>query len=88
MKRLRDEGIPIWHANFETIPSLAFFKQDLWKHWILKGDTDRIEQNYNRKFVNSDLVYRKLGLGFLKPNFLSKGSVNYLIKSLKKIIKC
>jgi dTDP-4-amino-4,6-dideoxygalactose transaminase len=88
MKRLREKGIAVWHANFEPITSLSFFKQGLWKDWILRGDLDRVAHNYSRNYENSELVYNESGMGFLKSNFVSEGSLNYLIKTLKRVLKC
>ncbi len=86
MNRLRSEGIPVWHANFEPINSLSFFKGGEWKNWVIKGDIARIEKNYSGRFENSETVYGKTGLGFMRYNFLSRGNVKYLIKKLDSIL--
>ena len=87
MGALQNSGIAVWHANFEPITSLSFFREGYWKDWILKGNFQNIEKNYQRKFENSEQVYQRLGLGFLKNNFLSKKNVKYLIRILSRILK-
>ncbi len=82
MKRLKERGIGCWHANFEPINKLAFFKDGSWRDWILRGDACRVERNYNQTFVNSEDVYDRLGMGFIRDNFLSRERVKFLIKQL------
>jgi len=82
MKRLKDRGIGCWHANFEPINKLAFFKDGSWRDWILRGDACRVERNYNQTFVNSEEVYDRSGMGFVRENFLSRERVKFLIKQL------
>lgn len=82
MKRLRERGVGCWHANFEPINKLAFFKDGSWRDWILRGDTCRIERNYKETFVNSEDVYDRLGMGFSRDSFLSRERVKFLIKQL------
>jgi len=83
MERLRARGIGVWHANFEPINSLTFFRDGHWRDWVLRGDLDRVEENYKHKFATSNHVYEDIGLGFTKNNFLSKARTNLLIKELK-----
>lgn len=82
MKRLKEKGINSWHANFEPINKLAFFREGFWRDWILRGDVCRVERNYNQTFVNSEEVYQNLGLGFSRDNFLSRDRVKFLIRQL------
>jgi dTDP-4-amino-4,6-dideoxygalactose transaminase len=82
MKRLKEKGIGCWHANFEPINKLAFFREGSWRDWILRGDVCRVERNYNQTFVNSEEVYQNLGMGFARDNFLSRDRVKFLIKQL------
>lgn len=82
MKRLKEKGIGCWHANFEPINKLAFFREGSWRDWILRGDVCRVERNYNQTFVNSEEVYQNLGMGFSRDNFLSRDRVKFLIKQL------
>ena len=86
MERLRARGIGVWHANFEPINSLTFFREGHWRDWVLRGDLDRVERNYKHKFANSEHVYEEIGLGFSKNNFLSKAKTNLLIKELKNAL--
>jgi len=82
MKRLKERRIGCWHANFEPINKLAFFRDGLWRDWILRGDVCKVERNYNQTFVNSEEVYQNLGMGFSRDNFLSRDRVKSLIKQL------
>jgi perosamine synthetase len=82
MKRLKEKRIGCWHANFEPINKLAFFREGFWRDWILRGDVCRVERNYNQTFVNSEEVYQHLGMGFSRDNFLSRDRVKFLIKQL------
>jgi len=86
MERLRGKGINVWHANFEPINSLTFFKDGNWRDWVLRGDIDRVERNYKQKFACSEHVYEEIGLGFAKNNFLSKARINLLIRELKSAL--
>ena len=80
------EGISVWHANFEPIPTLSFFINNGWKEWYFGKDIKRIHNNYNSEFINSNIVYNKTGLGFLKSNFISSENTNYLIKTIDRIL--
>jgi dTDP-4-amino-4,6-dideoxygalactose transaminase len=82
MKRLKERGVGCWHANFEPMNKLGFFKDGSWRDWILRGDACRVEKNYNQTFVNSEEVYDRLGLGFTRDNFVSRERVKLLIKQL------
>ena len=82
MSRLKERGIGCWHANFEPINGLQFFKDRSWRDWILRGDICRVERNYNQTFVNSQEVYQNLGMGFARDSFLSRDGVKFLIKQL------
>lgn len=86
INELTSRGIQVWHANFEPINSLTFFKNGLWEDWILKGDRDKIRRNYNKSFTTSKLVYDSIGMGFSKSNFLSNGTLKYLINNLDQIL--
>jgi len=82
MNRLAHGGIGCWHANFEAINRLGFFKDDKWKDWIVRGDIERVERNYRTNFAGSEAVYERLGLGFSRESFLSKDRVKFVIKQL------
>jgi dTDP-4-amino-4,6-dideoxygalactose transaminase len=86
MESLRARGIGVWHANFEPINWLTFFRDGNWRDWVLRGDLDRIDRNYQHKFEASEYVYEEIGLGFAKNNFLSKAQTNLLIKELKNAL--
>jgi dTDP-4-amino-4,6-dideoxygalactose transaminase len=86
MEKLYTQGIYVWHANFEPINSLSFFKNNEWKKWIFKGNIEKVNYNYNRNFINSNKVYASSGLGLGKINFMSVGNVTYLYNVLRKIL--
>jgi perosamine synthetase len=86
MKGLRDHGIPCWHANFELINSLSFFRNNTWKNWIHKGDLDSVEKNYSRNFNVAQELFDVGGIGFSKMNFLNQANVKYLKHVLENII--
>jgi dTDP-4-amino-4,6-dideoxygalactose transaminase len=86
METLSGNGIPMWHANFEPITSLSFFKNGYWKDWILKGALDAVEDNYKQPFKNSEEIYSLYGLGFKKVNFLTKTSVKFVCRSLDRLL--
>jgi dTDP-4-amino-4,6-dideoxygalactose transaminase len=75
---LADRGIPTWHANFEAINSLAFFRNGSWRDWILAGDVSRAAANYTGDFPVCRAVYAADGLGFSRENFLSPSRLRAL----------
>ena len=77
---LKANGIQVWHANFELINSLSFFKNGTWKDWLLHSDIERIEKNYTRKFINAENVFNHIGVGIGKMSFLSNSNFNYFTK--------
>lgn len=87
LDELLRRGIRAWHANFEPIPTLTFFKEGSWRRWILKGDLERIQSNYSRSFPVAQRVYDSLGLGLNKSNFLSSQNLNYLKRQLQSLVK-
>ncbi len=82
---LAGRGVQLWHANFEPIGSLGLFKGGEWRQWIVRGDHDRIGRNYAHHFEVADRVYRSTGLGLGKMNFLSRGNVEHLERSLGEV---
>ena len=86
MEKLFNKGIAVWHANFELINSLSFYKNNEWKKWILKGDIEKAAYNYSKSFNNSNKVFTSLGIGLGKMNFMSVGNVRYLFNELRKIL--
>jgi dTDP-4-amino-4,6-dideoxygalactose transaminase len=87
MTELTKSGVPNWHANFELINSLSFFRSGGWRDWILRGDIDRVGKNNGGQFPVAERVYARDGLGLGKTNFLSAGNRKHLqsvLHSLKK----
>jgi perosamine synthetase len=87
MRRLKERGIGVWHANFEPINQLSFFKRGHWRDWIIRGDLERAQHNYERPFVNSEHVYENLGLGFSRDNFSSRAQVLRLVNEFGRIVR-
>ena len=86
----RDElsrrGVAIWHANFELINSLSFFRSDHWRDWVLKGDIDRIARNFHGGFPVAQRVFDSTGVGLPKTHFLSKARLRHLIKQIDTLV--
>jgi len=80
-------NIAVWHANFEPINRLSFFKDNTWKDWVHKGDLDKVCKNYSGSFVNSEHVYGHIGIGLGRRHFLSEHNVLNLIKTIDEILK-
>ncbi|HEY0740056.1 MAG TPA: DegT/DnrJ/EryC1/StrS family aminotransferase [Chryseosolibacter sp.] len=83
---LAESGIPVWHANFELINSLSFFRNGTWRKWIVKGDLERIAGNYAEKFPAAQQLYESRGIGLAKMNFLSNGNLSHLMKEFERAV--
>jgi len=86
MDELYSRGIQTWHANFEPINTLTFFRDDKWLGWVHKGDTARISANYHETFPTVEKVYQSQGMGLGKINFLSASNLRYLRKQIDILI--
>ncbi len=82
MAELTKNGVPNWHANFELINSLSFFRSGGWRDWILRGDIDRVAKNNSGPFATAEHVYARSGIGLSKSNFLSVGNRKHLTSVL------
>jgi len=87
MAELTKSGIANWHANFELINSLSFFRSGTWRDWILRGDIDRVAKNNGGPFPVAERIFSRDGLGLGKMNFLSKGNRKYLLSVLRSLNK-
>ncbi len=87
MTELTKNGIANWHANFELINSLSFFRSGGWRDWILRGDIDRVGKNNSGPFPIAERVFAHDGLGFGKTNFLSPGNREHLETVLRSLLK-
>jgi dTDP-4-amino-4,6-dideoxygalactose transaminase len=87
MTELTKKGIPNWHANFELINSLSFFRSGGWRDWILRGDIDRVGKNNGGPFPVAERVFAHDGLGLGKTNFLSTGNRKHLQSVLHSLTK-
>jgi perosamine synthetase len=74
-RALEAEGLPlVWHAAFEPMTTLSFFKEYRWRKWV--GDptqTDRLTENYHRPYPGSELGYQHIGMS-IGRNVLCSGS--------------
>ena len=84
--RFREElsrrGVGTWHANFELINSLSFFRDGSWRDWILKGDIQRAGKNYHGDFPVAQRVFDTVGIGLPKAHFISKARLGHLKKQI------
>lgn len=87
MTELTKEGIANWHANFELINSLSFFRSGAWRDWVLRGDIDRVGKNNSGPFPVAERVFAHDGLGLGKMNFLSAGNRKHLETVLRSLTK-
>lgn len=86
MRYLAEQGVPAWHANFELINSLTFFREGRWREWILRGDLDRIAANYSAPYPSARRLFNTGGVGLSKMNFLSSGNLGHLKRVLSKVM--
>lgn len=87
MTELTKNGIANWHANFELINGLTFFRSGKWLDWILRGDVDRVRANNSASFRVAERIFAHEGLGLGKTNFLSAGNRNHLQTVLHSLMK-
>ena len=83
---LAAQGIVTWHANFEAIPSVSFFKDGFWRDWILAGDIERAAANYASVFPGYQQVYDHSGLGIAKTHFATPGRARSLQRALSAVL--
>lgn len=86
MNMLREKGIVVWHANFELLNSVSFFNSNMWRDWIVKGDVQRISENYADDYPVARCVYERTGLGFFRENFLSLKKTNLMISKIEEVL--
>lgn len=75
-------GVPVWHANFELIPSLSLFRGDAWERWLPCADVERTRFNYHAAFPVAARTFESSGLSLAKMNFLSRQNLRHLIAQL------
>jgi len=73
-----ESGIAVWNANFELIPSLSFFRENLWRPWILAGDIEGAAKNYSRSYPTAEKVFASTGIGIGKSHFQSAARLKEL----------
>lgn len=73
------QGVPAWHANFELIPGLSFFRNDTWRDWVLAGDVSRVSENYHGAWPGAEHVFASGGIGLPKSHLAPS-----MISGLKK----
>ena len=85
-EELTKRGVATWHANFELINSMSFFRNDYWKDWVLKGDIDRVAKNFHGDFPVAQRVFDSTGIGLPKTHFLSNARLRHLIKQIDTLM--
>jgi dTDP-4-amino-4,6-dideoxygalactose transaminase len=78
-------GVPVWHANFEPIPSLSLFRGSAWEEWLPRADIARTRANYQDKFPIAERLVNSAGIGLSKMNFLSRPNLRYLMKQIERL---
>lgn len=84
MNGLTASGYAVRHANFEPVTTTHFFREGVWKDWILKGDLRRVEENYTASFPRSETAFKSAALGIDPVTFRSVGDVRSFVEALKK----
>jgi perosamine synthetase len=79
---LTAQGIGTWHANFEAITSMTFFRNGAWRDWVLAGDVTRAAANYAAAFPVHQYVYDHAGLGISKSHFATPRKLKAFEKGL------
>ncbi|MEO6898231.1 MAG: DegT/DnrJ/EryC1/StrS family aminotransferase, partial [Caldimonas sp.] len=80
-------GVPVWHANFELIPSLSVFRGDAWERWLPRADVERTRANYHAPFPVATRTFGSTGLSLAKMNFLSRQNLRHLIAQLGELCR-
>jgi dTDP-4-amino-4,6-dideoxygalactose transaminase len=73
--RLRERGVHVWHANFELIPSVSFFREGRWRPWVRDDQSERIARNYSAHYPNAARVFASTGLGIGMRHLLGRRSL-------------
>ncbi|MDX2003045.1 MAG: DegT/DnrJ/EryC1/StrS family aminotransferase [Chitinophagales bacterium] len=79
-------GINVWHANFEPITSLSFFRTDEWRTWLPETSHESVAKNFGGQFPNAWKLYNEVGLGIGRQHFISKANVRDLIKKMGNVL--
>lgn len=85
-EELSNRGVATWHANFELINAMSFFRNDHWRDWLLKGDIDRVAKNFHGDFPVAQRVFCSTGIGLPKTHFLSRARLRHLIKQIDTLM--
>lgn len=83
---LASRGVATWHANFELINSLSFFREDHWKEWVARGDIGRVSRNFGGDFPDANRVFDSVGVGLPKINFLSGARLKQLMREIDMLM--
>ena len=84
---LKRRGVPVWHANFEPIPSLTVFAGEGWERWLPRADVARTRANYQGAFPVAARTFADTGLGLGKMNFLSRQNLRHLVAQLDALCR-
>jgi dTDP-4-amino-4,6-dideoxygalactose transaminase len=85
MTELRNRGVHAWHASFEPIAGLTFFRGDAWRRWLPRADLPRVGQNFHRPFPQARLVYESTGLGLSQMNFATSAAALHTLQQLRDV---
>jgi dTDP-4-amino-4,6-dideoxygalactose transaminase len=86
MDALFARGIPVWHANYELVNSLSFFRRGNWRVWSFHADAPRVAANYAADFPIAKRVYESIGMGLGKMNFLSSNNLRHLVRQIDHLV--
>jgi dTDP-4-amino-4,6-dideoxygalactose transaminase len=86
MTEMRAAGLQVWHANFERIPSLGFFREDLWRKWIPSASGDRVSANYRQDYPIARETFESKGIGINRLHFGSDLRFREFMKTFRRLI--
>jgi dTDP-4-amino-4,6-dideoxygalactose transaminase len=85
--RLQQEGIHVWHARFEPLVSLTFFRENgSWRTWVPDSLQHAAAANYGRDYPGAWQVYRSLGLGINKVHLMNGHATTDLVRALERAL--
>lgn len=84
---LKERGVPVWHGNFELIPTLSLFRNENWRPWLPLADMARIPQNYlPQTHPQAVELYEHTGIGFSRMNFMTRRNTRNLIRAMQEVL--
>lgn len=86
-ERLTHQGIGTFHANFQPVNSLTFFKSGDWLEWTHGKNEMENKKQEPRTYPNADYIYSDLGIGFVRYHFESTRNRKFLEQALLLAIR-